>query len=123
MLFKCDWVDNRVEDKWVRTDQFGITSVNFKHLFNSGEKISDEPFILATQASQVYYVEDPTNAEWSSVVIPSRCDLSEAQDDTSRVILTDPCTTVPVSVADGGIGSARTDIDGFVLKKSEVKKR
>ena len=123
VLLKCDWVDNRVEDKWVRTDQFGITSVNFKHLFNSGEKISDEPFILATQASQVYYVEDPTNVEWSSVAISSRCALSEAQDDTSRVTLTDPCTTVRVSVADGGIGSARTDIDGFVLKASEVKKQ
>ena len=53
----------------------------------------------------------------------TQCDLSEAQDDTSRVTLTDPCSTVPVSVADGGIGSARTDIDGFVLKKSEVKNK
>ena len=66
VLFKCHWVDNRVEDKWVRTDRFGITSVNFKHLFNTGEEISDEPFILATQATQVYYVEDPTNAEEES---------------------------------------------------------
>jgi len=71
VLFKCEWVDNRVEDEWVQTDQFGITSVNFKHLFNTGEKISDEPFILATQATQVYYVEDPIDAEWSTVVIPS----------------------------------------------------
>ena len=22
VLFKCDWVDNRVEDEWVQTDQF-----------------------------------------------------------------------------------------------------
>ena len=22
VLFKCDWVDNRVQDKWVKTDQF-----------------------------------------------------------------------------------------------------
>jgi hypothetical protein len=55
VLFKCDWVDNRVEDKWVKTDQFGITSVNFKNLFNSGEKMLDDPFILAAQATQVYY--------------------------------------------------------------------
>jgi hypothetical protein len=39
VLFKCDWVENRVHNKWVRTDEFGITSVNFKYLFNTGEKI------------------------------------------------------------------------------------
>jgi len=68
VLFKCDLVDNRVQNKWVKTDQFGITSVNFKHLFNIGEKISDEPFILASQAVQVYYVPDPVDTEWTAVV-------------------------------------------------------
>ena len=63
VLFKCDWVDNRVHNKWVKTDQFGITSVNFQHLFNTGERISDEPFILASQALQVYYVPDPVDTE------------------------------------------------------------
>jgi hypothetical protein len=37
VLFKCDWVDNR----WVKTDQFGITSVNLNHLFNTGERLLD----------------------------------------------------------------------------------
>jgi len=68
VLFKCDLVDNRVQNKWVKTDQFGITSVNFKHLFNIGEKISDEPFILASQAVQVYYVPDLVDTEWTAVV-------------------------------------------------------
>ena len=40
VLFKCDWVDNRVHNKWVKTDQFGITSFNFQHLFNTGENNS-----------------------------------------------------------------------------------
>ena len=35
----------------------------------------DEPFILATQATQVYYVEDPIDAEWSTVVVPSLYDI------------------------------------------------
>ena len=45
--------------------------------------------------------------------MPSQYDISEAQDDISnvlRVTLPDPCTTKSVSVADGAIGSARTDI-------------
>jgi hypothetical protein len=121
VLLKCDWVDNRVEDKWVKTDQFGITSVNFKHLFNTGEKMSDEPFILATQATQVYYVEDPIDADWSTVVIPSYYDINEAEiiesGNALRATLLDPCTSIRVSVADGGIGSSRTDIDGVVVKK------
>jgi hypothetical protein len=127
VLFKCDWVDNRVEDKWVKIDQFGITSVNFKHLFNTGEKMSDEPFILAAQATQVYYLEDPIDAEWSTVVIPSFYDINEDEyiepSNASRVTLPDPCTTIRVSVADGGIGSARTDLDGLVIKSSDVKKK
>lgn len=125
VLFKCDWVDNHVEDEWVQTDQFGVTSVNFKHLFNTGEKISNEPFILATQATQVYYVEDPIDAEWSTVVVPSLYDMEESQDDNGnvlRVTLPDPCTAIRVSVADGCIGSARTDIDGLVLKASDIEK-
>jgi hypothetical protein len=68
VLFKCDWVGNRVQDKWVKTDQFGVTSVNFRYLFNTGKKISDEPFILASQAVQVFYVPDPIDTEWAAVL-------------------------------------------------------
>jgi hypothetical protein len=121
VLLKCVWVDNRVEDKWVKTDQFGITSVNFKHLFNTGQKMSDEPFILAAQATQVYYVEDPIDAEWSTVVIPSYYDINEAENidpgNALRATLLDPCTSIRVSVADGGIGSSRKDIDGIIVKR------
>ena len=123
VLLKCDWVDNRVEDKWVKTDQFGI-SMNFKHIFNTGEKLSDEPFILAAQATQVYYVEDPIDAEWSAVVIPSYYDINETENiEPGNATLLDPCTSIRVSVADGGIGSSRTDIDGIVLKSSDVNKK
>ena len=124
VLLKCDWVDNRVQGKWVKTDQFGITSMNFKHIFNTGEKMSDEPFILASQATQVYYVEDPIDAEWSTVVIPSYYDINESEiiepGNALRAKLLDPCTTIRVSVADGGIGSSRTDVEGLVLKSSVV---
>jgi hypothetical protein len=37
--------------------------------------------------------------------------------------LLDPCTTIRVSVDDGGIGFARTDLDGLVLKSSDVKEK
>ncbi|KAH7850755.1 hypothetical protein Vadar_002528 [Vaccinium darrowii] len=31
---------------------------------NTGERLNDEPFILASQASQVYYVKDPRDKGW-----------------------------------------------------------
>ncbi|KAM0861893.1 hypothetical protein ACQ4PT_045591 [Festuca glaucescens] len=68
VLFRCDWVDNRVQDKWVKTDKFGVTTVNFNHLFSSGDKLSDEPFILASQATQVYYVPEANDKGWCAVV-------------------------------------------------------
>jgi len=32
--------------------------VNFLHLIHIGERITDDPFVLASQVSQVYYVAD-----------------------------------------------------------------
>jgi hypothetical protein len=86
VLFKCVWVDNRVHNKWVRTDKFGITSANFKYLFNTGEKISDEPFILSSQASQVYYVPDPIETEWVTVVQPKPRDLYRSDDAENELL-------------------------------------
>ena len=70
VLFKCDWV----KQTGFRVDGFGLPQVNFKHIYNTEELVS-ELFILASQASQVYYVEDPTKADWQFVVTPSPRDL------------------------------------------------
>ncbi|GJN13164.1 hypothetical protein PR202_ga31505 [Eleusine coracana subsp. coracana] len=98
MLFKCEWVDNRVQNKWVKIDQFQITIVNFKHLFNIGEKISNEPFILESQAAQVYYVCDPIDIEWVSVVQPKSRDLYVAHEAENGIL--DDCNEVVVPVPD-----------------------
>ena len=42
--------------------------MNFNHLIYTGEQIIDEPFILPSQASQVYYVADERNPNWVIVV-------------------------------------------------------
>ncbi|XP_078179598.1 uncharacterized protein LOC144573719 [Carex rostrata] len=52
-LFLCKWVDNR---KGVKVDNDGFIVVDFNKL---GYK--DDPFILARQATQVFYVIDPTD--------------------------------------------------------------
>lgn len=48
VLFKCCWYQ---EEK----DSFGLTWVNFNKLC-----FKSEPYVLASQVQQVFYVEDPT---------------------------------------------------------------
>ena len=132
VLFKCDWVDNRVHNKWVKTDQFGITSVNFQHLFNTGERISDEPFILASQALQVYYVPDPVDTEWAAVVQSKPRDVydfdnleSESVDNDNGVVqqLAALNVDVAVDIVNGTIPTIRTDIDGTLVDPKKTKKQ
>lgn len=130
VVFKCDWVDNRAQDKWVKTDQFGVTTVNFKHLFNTGERILDEPFILASQAAQVYYVPDPIEPEWFAVVQSKPRDMYDMDDIAENenlnnnhfVELPDLHSNVTVNVVAGDVPCVRTDIDGIIVDAKKPRK-
>ncbi|XP_028058422.1 uncharacterized protein LOC114262264 [Camellia sinensis] len=74
VLFMCDWIDN---NKGLKQDGFGFTLVNFNHLLYTKKQNSDEPFILASQAQQVFYVNDPVEADWDVVVKMKPRDLYE----------------------------------------------
>ncbi|KAH7849082.1 hypothetical protein Vadar_012749 [Vaccinium darrowii] len=65
VLFKCNWIDN-VHGK--KEDAFKFTLVNFNHLLYRGDQTSDELFILASQANQVWYLPDPVEPSWQVVV-------------------------------------------------------
>ncbi|KAA0063905.1 transposase [Cucumis melo var. makuwa] len=69
ILFKCDWVDNRSR---VKVDELGFTIVDLKRI---GHK--SDSFILATQAKQVFYVQDSANAEWSVVLTSPQRTIEE----------------------------------------------
>ncbi|XP_062080344.1 uncharacterized protein LOC133785102 [Humulus lupulus] len=58
-MFKCNWV----EGKYVRSDELGCTLVDLNKL---GHK--EESFILASQAKQVLYIQDPLDSRWSIVL-------------------------------------------------------
>ncbi|XP_073226306.1 uncharacterized protein [Cicer arietinum] len=59
-VFKCKWIDI---NNGVKIDEFGFTLADL-------EKVAykDEPFIMASQAKQVFYVSDPSNKKWSVVL-------------------------------------------------------
>ena len=59
-VFKCKWVDNR---RGVKVDEDGFTLVNL-----STNGYVSEPFILAKQANQVFFVEDPMDTRWHIVL-------------------------------------------------------
>ncbi|XP_074278631.1 uncharacterized protein LOC141602226 [Silene latifolia] len=59
-VFRCMWVEH---SKGVRVDEMGFTLVDF-----SREGYKSEPFIMANQARQIFYVTDPANGKWSVVL-------------------------------------------------------
>jgi len=63
VLFKCDWVDVTL-GRGIKRDEYGFTLVNFSNLIHTGEKQEHEPFIFASQANQVFYVNDLTSPKW-----------------------------------------------------------
>lgn len=63
ILFKCDWLDVFREGVGFRKDAHGFISLNFSRLLRT-----DEPFVLACQVEQVFYVEDNNRKGWRIVV-------------------------------------------------------
>ncbi|KAH7852297.1 hypothetical protein Vadar_022986 [Vaccinium darrowii] len=60
VLFKCDWMS---EGKNKRPNEHGFTLANFAQLTHA-----NEPFVLASQVQQVFYVEDPVDEGWHVVI-------------------------------------------------------
>jgi len=67
VLFKCEWVDVD-SGKGYETDKFGFSLVNFTRLIHKGDRLIDESYVLTSQASQVFYVEDSMHKDWMVIV-------------------------------------------------------
>ena len=77
VLFKCLWANTR----GVRKDDFQFNLVNFSRLIHTGDLIDDEPYILASHAQMVYYVDDKTNPPWNVAIHVKPRDLYEMGDE------------------------------------------
>ncbi|KAJ1386045.1 hypothetical protein SESBI_41176 [Sesbania bispinosa] len=67
VLFKCKWADT-TRERGFRKDAWQFTSVNFSRCIHTGEREEHDPYIEASQAQLVYYVDDEVNKGWSVVV-------------------------------------------------------
>ncbi|XP_066378985.1 uncharacterized protein [Miscanthus floridulus] len=67
MMFQCDWYDvpapTQNKSRGYKKDQYGIIDIDTTHF-----RYSNDPYILVTQAEQVFYVKDAKKSDWSSVV-------------------------------------------------------
>ena len=59
-VFKCDWVDN---NNGIKVDELGLTLVDLTKV-----AYKSDSFILASQAKQVFYVQDQLEPRWSIVL-------------------------------------------------------
>lgn len=66
VLFRCDWVN--VNSRGLKKDKRGFTLLNFSHKIHEGDTLKDDPYIFASQAHQVFYVEDEKDKGWEHVV-------------------------------------------------------
>ncbi|KAL6321680.1 hypothetical protein AAG906_031189 [Vitis piasezkii] len=70
-VFKCDWVDNR---NGIKVDDLGFTLVDFNKTAHKSD-----PFILASQAKQVFYVQDQHDPRWSVVLSTPQKDFLDRE--------------------------------------------
>ena len=74
----------------------GFNQISFSHLIHIGEREDDEPYIQASEAQLVYYVEDKVNEGWHTPVhIKPRdlFDMSENDGETTYEIEPYPTQT------------------------------
>ncbi|RZB86718.1 hypothetical protein D0Y65_026692 [Glycine soja] len=81
-VFKCKWVN---ANTGVRQDEMGFTLVDLNKV-----GYMDEPFIMAQQARQVFYVEDPCDSRYSVVLQGRPSGLNDAHDPTMLDIMEAP---------------------------------
>ncbi|KAL3628010.1 hypothetical protein CASFOL_028112 [Castilleja foliolosa] len=74
-VFKCKWVNG---NSGVKVDNLGVTLVDFSKV---GSKT--EPFVMANQVKQVFYITDPSNKSVSVVLHGKRVASPDENDESS----------------------------------------
>jgi hypothetical protein len=91
-VFGCKWVDNKYG---IQVDDYRFMKVDLNRV---GYK--DEPFILALQAHQVFYVTDPDEEKWSIVLLTNKVNDDYSQECENIDIEDDPFISTSQSLDD-----------------------
>lgn len=101
VLFKCCWYQ---EEK----DIYGMTRVNFNRLCQKSD-----PYVLASQVQQVFYVEDPVEKMTYNVIkkLPRDwCDVEDEDEGQDEALLHDAPLGSEIEVQDNEDTWARDDV-------------
>ncbi|GJT18046.1 RNA-directed DNA polymerase [Tanacetum coccineum] len=80
----CDWVDIR-PSRGLKKDKYRFPLVNFSRpLVHTGEKLSDDPFIISSQAKQVFHIDDIRDVGWSHVIQTKPRDIYDMGSDENK---------------------------------------
>ncbi|XP_075110547.1 uncharacterized protein LOC142161640 [Nicotiana tabacum] len=80
-LFKCHWWDVARLGRGYKIDKYGFTSVNIRCALNT-----NEPFVLASQSEQVFYLHDMVDNDWCVVVKINPRDLFKIPDNDDNCV-------------------------------------
>lgn len=130
MMFQCYWYDvpapTKDKGRGYKKDQHGIIDIDTTRF-----RYSSDPYILVTQAEQVFYVKDAKKSNWCSVVrmkprnLFSMLEPASAEEETkcdvdSLVVGVEHMT---VTREQGELMSwRRTDMEGVTIEPSVIQK-
>ena len=118
VFFRCKWwdVDKR---RGVKQDKFGFVSVNSQRLLKT-----DEPFVLAAQAAQMFYVNDVSQKGWRVVVKVQPQDSYQMFDDkgNEEVDAEDPTEAYQQNISFTTALAASTSIEDleYLMSNTEI---
>lgn len=91
ILFKCGWWDV-MSRLGMKKDEYGFTTVNFTRTL-----AANEPFILASQAQQIFYLQDNMDENWRVVLKTQPRDLYDMGSEFEPIQDNRSCTHLDVS--------------------------
>ena len=103
--------------------------VNFTHSIHDGEEIVDKPYVLASQATQVFYVEDKRHKDWCVVKTKVR-DVFDAgigphcdEDETYEFYENIPYNVTSNDADRENLRWNRDDVEGMTIDASIIGER
>ncbi|XP_035843728.1 uncharacterized protein LOC110929331 isoform X4 [Helianthus annuus] len=116
VLFHCDWISNGSRKK---QDENGFTLLNFE-----GLNPHNDPFILACQAQQVFYVADRVDKGWKVVIKTTPRDSYDMNEQTClenvETHLQSDTSTGPQLDDNMNIELVRRGLNGTVVDKNTL---
>lgn len=112
ILFRCDWVDPM---RGVKQDELGFTLVNLMAILKT-----NEPFVLTSQALQVFYTIESKEKTWHVTTITKPRDLFEMEEDIIPEVLDHLQTNMLTSNDVNEINIVREDVAGVTIDEPFV---